>query len=64
MKVRTIKVEISRTRNMGDFNSCRISLSLEAEVKKGETIADVSQDLYMAADLKVSEFLDKEQDKV
>lgn len=64
MRIKTVKVDVSRTRNLGDFNSCRISLELEAEVKKNETISKVAEDLYLAADLKVSEFLDAEMEKV
>ena len=64
MKLKTVKVDVSRTRNQGDFNSVRISLEVEAQVQKGEKLSKVANDLYLSADLKVSEFLDRELEKM
>lgn len=44
MKIKTVKASYGVTINMGDFNSVRLDLELEAEVQQGDDIQKVIAD--------------------
>jgi hypothetical protein len=46
MKITKMIKTISRTINLGSFNSIKIENGVEAEIELGDTIGNVEEDLY------------------
>lgn len=46
MKIKNVKVEFSYTKNLGNFNSVKISECLETEIEEGDILIDVKSVLY------------------
>lgn len=41
-----VKVNLGFTRNLGDFNSCRVDIGFEDDVRKDETVAEARERVY------------------
>lgn len=46
MKIKSVKVEFSFTKNLGNYNSIKINEGLEAELSENDNLNDVREELY------------------
>jgi hypothetical protein len=55
MANKRVKVNLGWTRNMGDFNSMRVDIGVEDDVRDGETIDDATNRVYSYIEDKLME---------
>ena len=49
MKIATVRVGLSRTFNLGDFNSVKIEVALEADMEEGDLSSQAAKTLFTTA---------------
>lgn len=59
MKIKSVKVEFSFTKNLGNYNSIKINEGLEAELSENDNLNDVREELYTNIKESIKQQLEK-----